>query len=132
MKTVIFATVLSLAAVTHAAPISRVQYITTGGLMNWYTHGKKMTVIDARAVEFFDGHLLPFATWLPYDAATDSEIHATIGSKANCVVIYCWSARCPAGGYLAERLLKLGYINLYDYKEGIEVWSQHDLPLINY
>jgi rhodanese-related sulfurtransferase len=41
-------------------------------------------------------------------------------SKSQSIIVYCWNARCTAGHTLIEKLIALGYTNLYDYKGGVE------------
>lgn len=41
-------------------------------------------------------------------------------SKSQSIIVYCWNKKCSAGQTLIEKLIALGYTNLYDYKDGIE------------
>lgn len=96
-------------------------------LKNWYDQGKKMIVIDARSKEYYDGTLLPNASWMPHDIS-ESDLKKAIPSKDDLVVVYCWSLSCPASKWMADRLVAEGYTNVYKYPEGLHDWMQHGYP----
>lgn len=95
----------------------------------WYDQKKPMVVIDARSEKYFDGRLLPNAKWLPSESS-EKEILATIPRKDNLIVVYCAGVKCPASGWLYDKLYSMGYHNLYEYHEGIEEWTQKGYSII--
>ncbi len=101
--------------------------IHTRTLKEWYDAGKTMTVVDARSKPYYDGTLLPHAIWLPYDASV-KELNAAIPKKNSLVIVYCWSAQCPASQCLVDRLIANGYTNIYKYPEGLQEWIHQVLP----
>lgn len=38
------------------------------------------------------------------------------------MVTYCSNLKCPASHMLGERLRRLGYANVLEYREGIDGW----------
>jgi rhodanese-related sulfurtransferase len=96
-------------------------------LKSWYDQEKSMIVLDARSKKYFDGTLLPHAKWLPSES-TEQEIKAAIPSKNDLIVVYCLGVECPASGWLYEKLISLGYKNVYEYHEGLEDWVQRGYP----
>ncbi len=92
-------------------------------LKGWFDQGKTFVVVDARGDAYFDGNLLPNAKRLTSEAS-DAEIQAMLPNKDAIIVVYCSNVQCPAGGWLADRLVKMGYTNVYKYPEGIDDWMK--------
>jgi rhodanese-related sulfurtransferase len=101
--------------------------IHTKELKNWYDQNKKMTIVDARSKEYYDGTLISNAIWLPYDAS-ENDLNQALPSKNALLVVYCWSPTCPASKYLVDRLVDKGYTNVYKYPEGLQEWIREGLP----
>jgi rhodanese-related sulfurtransferase len=80
-----------------------------------------MTVLDARSAKYAAGNRLPGAKALAADA-TEAQMAAMLPEKQALVVTYCVNLKCPASHMLGERLRKLGYVNVLEYREGIEGW----------
>lgn len=96
-------------------------------LKSWYDQKKPMIVLDARSKAYFDGTLLPNARWLPSDSSDDA-IKAAIPTKGSLIVVYCAGVECPASGWLYDKLIGLGYTNIYEYHEGLEDWLERGYP----
>lgn len=96
-------------------------------LKSWYDQKKTMIVLDARSKPYFNGTLLPNAQWLPAES-TEKEIQAAIPSKNSQLVVYCAGVNCPASGWLYDKLTSMGYINVYEYHEGLEDWIKKGYP----
>lgn len=135
MKYALFA--LSLIGILNAADTKPSTTITQSHgytvihadeLKSWYDQGKDMVVVDARSKPYFDGNLLPKAHWLPYDSP-ESQLKAIIPTKDTLVVVYCSSTACPASKYLADRLIKSGYLKVYKYPEGLKDWMDKKYPI---
>jgi rhodanese-related sulfurtransferase len=95
--------------------------ITAKDLKNLMDSKTTMVILDARPSPYFDGNLIPGAKNVPYNAPED-QIKSVIPSKNTLVVTYCTNTQCPASGYLAERLMKLGYTNVKEFSGGIVDW----------
>lgn len=95
--------------------------INTEGLGAMMRAKTPMTVLDARSGKYDDGNRLPGAKALAPDA-TEAQIASMLPDKQALVVTYCANLRCPASQMLGERLRKLGYVNVLEYREGIEGW----------
>ncbi len=96
-------------------------------LKSWYDQNKQMVVLDARSKNYFDGTMLPDAKWLPSDSS-EKEILATVPNKESLIVVYCAGVKCPASGWLYDKLYSMGYHNVYEYHEGLEEWMQKGYP----
>lgn len=101
--------------------------IKTEELKSWYDQKKPMVVLDARSKKYFDGRLLPNAKWLPSEAS-EKETITTIPNKDSLVVVYCAGIKCPASGWLYDKLYSMGYHNIYEYHEGLDEWTQKGYP----
>jgi len=122
-----------LAAISQPPSTMEQQMQTTikaDELKLWYDQQRPMVVIDARSEKYFDGRLLPDAIWLPSESS-ENDILATIPNKESLIVVYCAGVKCPASGWLYGKLYSMGYLNIYEYHEGIEEWTQKGYPIIN-
>ncbi len=115
------------ASQAHKIEQQKHSQINAEQLKSWYDQNKTMIVLDARSKPYFDGTLLPKAKWLPAES-TEEAIHAAIPSKNSLVVVYCLGVKCPASGWLYDKLISMGYTNVYDYHEGLEDWVNRGLP----
>lgn len=86
-----------------------------------------MIVVDARAEDFFDGHLLPNAKRLPH-YSSDETIAEVLPERIGTFVVYCGGIECPASKILSTRLVELGYVTVFDYAEGIPAWMAAGYP----
>jgi rhodanese-related sulfurtransferase len=117
--------------VTVNAPQHGYKELSADQLKAWYDEGKKIVVVDARGKKYFDGNLLPNSkSILP--EATDAEIQATLPEKDAVIVVYCSNLQCPAGGMLADRLVKMGYTHVYKLPTGIADWMQKGFPTVKH
>lgn len=104
-----------------------IREISADDLLAWYCHKVPMTVLDARGKQYLNGVKLPGARW-PSLRVCDDVIFALVPAKDSLVVVYCSNVECPASGWLAERLLELGYTNIYEYSGGIDEWLDRGFP----
>lgn len=105
-------------AVAHA-----VKTVTTDQLANMIEKNETVVVLDARSGKYDDGRRIPGAKSLNAKS-TPEEVAAVVGDKDTKIVTYCSGVKCPASGYLAKHLTKLGYKNVIEYPEGIAGWAE--------
>lgn len=84
-------------------------------------------LVDARTDKWFDGTLIRGAKRLPADAS-DETIAQTLPNKTEMVIVYCGGEKCPASKQLAQRLVDVGYKNVFDYHGGISEWKALGKP----
>lgn len=87
-----------------------------------------LVILDARTGAWDKGNRIGSAQILSSDAS-EKEAQSLIPNKTSLIVVYCSNKKCPAGSYLATRLLQLGYLNVLKYDDGIEVWMESGLPI---
>lgn len=104
-----------------ATPSMKVGTVSTDALMTMMRAKTPMTLLDARAGKYDDGTRIPGAKGLAVDA-TDAQVSAMLPDKQALVVTYCANVQCPASQMLGDKLRKLGYVNVLEYREGIEGW----------
>ncbi|MGZ3634142.1 MAG: rhodanese-like domain-containing protein [Parachlamydiaceae bacterium] len=130
LAAVLFVAPLAATVASNAPKTEKVAHrdVKTEQIKQWYDQKKPMVVLDARTKPYFDGKLLPNAKWVPADAP-EKDIQAAIPSKDSLVVVYCAGPGCPASGWLYDKLISLGYTNLYEYHAGINEWAKKGLPM---
>jgi rhodanese-related sulfurtransferase len=121
----LFATTPSFA---HEGHHHDYQMIHAEGIKAWLDSGKAVVILDARTKPYDDGKRLPGAKFLPYDVS-ELEIRKAIPTTDTPVVVYCSNEHCPASKFLADRLIDMGYHNVYKYPEGIADWVDHHYPV---
>jgi rhodanese-related sulfurtransferase len=50
-------------------------------------------------------------------------------NRAARVVFYCGGPTCPASTFAARAAEALGYVNVFEYKGGMEEWIRFELPV---
>jgi rhodanese-related sulfurtransferase len=134
---VILATLVCTASIGEASPDKQTEHaqqhalIKAEELKSLYDQKVSMTVLDARSPNYFNGILLPDAIWLPHETS-EKAIFSLLPSKDKLIVVYCHGIECPASGWLYDRLVSLGYSNVYEYHEGYVDWVKRGYPTINY
>ena len=78
-------------------------------------------VLDARYGKHDDGIRIPGAMSLN-EKSTKVEIEGLLPDKAVKIITYCANPQCPAEENLAKRLRELGYLDIWEYPDGIEGW----------
>ena len=92
--------------------------------------GRKEPIVLVEALPpryFADAHL-PGALNIPHDQV-DALAARLLPDKNAEIVVYCANTPCRNSTIAAERLAKLGYTRVADYKEGKEDWAKAGLPL---
>jgi Rhodanese-related sulfurtransferase len=97
-------------------------------LKSWIDTNQFFVLLDARTAEYDDNQRIPGAIWMPFNSSEDL-LKETIGSVDTPIVVYCSCLKCPASVWLAIRLIKMGYTNVYEFHEGIDGWVAQGFPV---
>ncbi len=102
--------------------------IDTGVLCTLIRADVPVTILDARAGKYDDGRRIPGAEVVPPDA-DKKTLARLVPKKDSLVVTYCGGPTCPLSRQLADRLAKLGYKHVLEYRQGIAGWAEagHDV-----
>ncbi|OGF55603.1 MAG: hypothetical protein A2Z21_09210 [Candidatus Fraserbacteria bacterium RBG_16_55_9] len=76
----------------------------------------------------YEGELPQTDAFAPYNEV-EKNLDKLPHDKAAKIVLYCMSGRMSA--IAAETLVKLGYTNIWNLKEGMREWQQKGFPLLN-
>jgi len=76
----------------------------------------------------YEGEVPQTDLFIPYNDI-DRNLDKLPKDKATKIVLYCRSGRMSA--IAAETLVKLGYTNVWNLKEGMNEWLQKGYPLLN-
>ncbi|MBA3722651.1 MAG: rhodanese-like domain-containing protein [Parachlamydiaceae bacterium] len=116
------------AAVKTEKKIEGYKEIHTKDLSSLLRSNPAVVVVDARTAQYDDGKRIPGAKFIPYDTK-DEIILSSLTDKGATIVVYCTSSECPLSKYLAERLVKLGYKNVWKYPDGLQDWESTNNPV---
>lgn len=125
IRTILTFLLLALPFIGHAHERREVQ---TEQLKQWYDQKKPMIVLDARSKPYFNGTLLPNAKWVSAESS-EKEIQAAAPSKSALIVVYCAGVKCPASGWLYDKMVAMGYTNVYEYHQGLQEWTKRGFPV---
>lgn len=90
--------------------------------------GDRFVLVDALSPIAFAGSHLPGAINMPPERV-DEQAERRIPDLDTDVVVYCSSATCDSSVAVANRLIELGYRNVFHYTEGKRDWADAGLPL---
>jgi rhodanese-related sulfurtransferase len=93
----------------------------------WQEAGESFVLIDARDPVQFSREHIPGAINVPY---VDIRAGADLPPRDARIAIYCSDRECPISRYAYEGLRMLGYVNLYDMREGIQGWKAAGYPTV--
>jgi len=102
------------------------------GLMaDFYPPDEGEYIVDVLWESSYEAAHIPYAINIPHSKINDNNgniidegkaVTSVIESKEANIVAYCGNPGCPLGLKAILGLMKLGYKNLYYYKEGLEGW----------
>ena len=95
--------------------------IMTGTLVSLLKSRAPLTLIDARTAADPGRKSIPGSKPLSVESS-EEEIRQTIPDPNMMVVAWSDQKNPGAGGSLAARLKSLGYLNVIEYRDGLEAW----------
>jgi rhodanese-related sulfurtransferase len=130
MKKILFLLLLVvILASCQSKPVAGETVTATGGSYQNINPAELNTMLKNKDFVFINVHI-PFAgdiadtdLSIPYDQITATEILSLIPADKNAkIVLYCRSGRMSA--IAAEKLVSLGYTNVWNLKGGMVDWEQ--------
>ncbi len=88
----------------------------------------KVVIVDARAANKDEVKRIKGSKSIPFNSSVES-ITEILPDKSATIVVYCSHARCSASQLLADRLIQLGYQNVWKYPGGLEEWEAKGLDV---
>lgn len=101
--------------------------ITRDELLQMQSSGQEVKLVDVLEREHFVKEHIPGAISLPVNEIAEGASKTL--NKGDTVVVYCASFDCQASTIAAEKLIALGYKNVWDYKGGLKDYKEANLPL---
>ena len=89
--------------------------------------GEELVIVDALPPMSYAHSHLPGAINLPPERV-DPRSTRRIPKDAR-IVVYCSGPDCDSSTETADRLVALGFTNVFHYPGGKNEWREHDLPL---
>jgi polyisoprenoid-binding protein YceI/rhodanese-related sulfurtransferase len=106
------------------------QLITSTELKNWIDGGKDFLLIDVLPEEYFTEKHLPKArNACVYQVSFLDQVAELAPNKETPIVVYGPSERSLSSSTAADKLLKLGYVEVYDYQGGTVEWESLRYPI---
>jgi rhodanese-related sulfurtransferase len=88
-----------------------------------------LTVVETLEEQYFRKYHLPGARNVPFTNGFDEQIQRVVPDKTAPILVYCQDADCDSSAKAAERLVELGYSEVYDYEAGKVDWKEAGLPI---
>jgi len=108
---------------------ARVPQLDTAGLLTQLKTQPQTVVLDVRtpAEVDYSGHIAAAHFFNITRGLLEFRIEAAVPDKATPIVVYCGvSQRSPLA---ADTLIKLGYTNVKNYRDGFVNWMRAGLPI---
>jgi len=106
------------------------QLISPHELKNWIDAGKEFLLIDVLPEEYYSEKHIPSAkNACVYEVSFLDQIAELSPDKNKPIVVYGPSARSLSSTTAAEKLLKQGYVEVYDYQGGTVEWELLKYPI---
>ncbi|MDZ4231420.1 MAG: rhodanese-like domain-containing protein [Patescibacteria group bacterium] len=98
-------------------------------LRGWINNKKDFALVDVLSDKSYEDKHLPGARNIPGDTKNFvKEVEKLISDKDGLVVIYCSNFDCQASLKAADKLVKVGFANVYHFKGGLADWSDAGFP----
>ena len=105
-----------------------VKEISGDALKSWIDSGKNLTIIDARDLsDYKKGHIAEAVSLLNMDVEKRKN---EIIKFVQPVVVYSNDENCPASGFVAEKIEKLGLKEVYNYNPSYKDWIEKGYPVV--
>ena len=102
--------------------------IDTETLRDWQSNGQAFTLVDTLPADTFAKGHLPDAINIVSDDIME-EAPRQLPDRQAILVVYCASENCKRAGRAVERLVGLGYTEVYHYMGGKRAWHNEGLSL---
>src|SRR5665647_3674247 len=97
-------------------------------LKSWIDSEKNLTIIDARDIgNYKKGHIAGAVSLLNRDVENRKN---EIINFTQPVVVYSNDENCPASGFVAEKIEKLGLKEVYNYNTSYKDWIEKGYPVV--
>ncbi|MBI3299929.1 MAG: rhodanese-like domain-containing protein [Elusimicrobia bacterium] len=73
---------------------------------------------------------IPGSQWLPVDSLTETLINEKAPTKDALIVTYCGGLKCPSSKQAADKLVSLGYTNVFAFEGGLQEWTEAGFPVV--
>ncbi len=103
-----------------------VSFISKETLQKWVQQHDDLVILDVLSAKSFDKAHIQGAINIPLG---ELEQRAGELAKDAKIVTYCANYVCQASSKAAEKLQKLGFEDVYDYKGGLHEWKEAKLPM---
>jgi rhodanese-related sulfurtransferase len=104
----------------------QIKFISLQHLKRMVEGSEPYKLVDVRGKDEFAAGHIKGAMNIPLD-----ELDRVKGllKPADLVIVYCDSFVCSASSSAAKMLLKMGFVNVRDYKGGMREWKLSGLPV---
>lgn len=121
--TVVTLLALALVASTSMAASKKYAEIDADGLKNMMATEDVLVVFPLSQIEYKDLHITGSVN-IPLNQLAE-QLPA---DKSQKIVFYCLGIKCTASWRAADKAVKLGYENVYAFREGLPAWKKAGYP----
>ncbi|MFN2382776.1 MAG: rhodanese-like domain-containing protein [Gemmatimonadota bacterium] len=101
--------------------------VTPDEVRGWQDAGAAFVLVDARdQIQYAQEHL-PGAINIPY---VEIRAGGALPPRDARVVVYCSDEQCPISQYAYQALDRLGYVEVYDLRAGLQGWKEAGHPTV--
>ena len=98
-------------------------------LRGWINNKNDFVLIDVLSKDSYEDKHIPGAENIPIDTkGFAKKVEKIAGGKDKPVVVYCSSFKCQASPKAADKLVKAGFEEVYDFEGGLADWKDAAYP----
>ena len=107
------------------------QIIDRKELTHMLEQQRELVLIDALPEDEFENEHLPYAINVPLDDKFEDRIREAVPEPEYAIVVYCANAQSPFSTEAARRIEALGYVSVFQYRDGKEDWRSAGLRTVH-
>jgi rhodanese-related sulfurtransferase len=100
------------------------------GVVDLITAERDLVIIDARPLADYEtGYIEGAVNLINDDIDSREDLAPFVSAEDTPILVYCQGRACGRAADGVERIVALGYENVYYYPGGIDDWTAEDMPL---
>lgn len=104
--------------------------IDRGQLKSMIDKKEKFVLWNALSKDYYKPEAnIPGSAWVPVEKISAKVKELGLRPDA-AIVTYCGGPQCPSSKQAAEKLVSLGFTDVWAYEGGLQDWTEGGLPLV--
>ena len=102
---------------------SRVKLISAQELKKMLDSGEDLLLVDVNPADSYEKHHIKGAVFVEYETAARWFLQNNV-PKDKQIVLYCENTMCTSSPIVSNKLAKLGFTSVFEFRAGIQGWMK--------